>query len=260
MSPTVSGFTLRQRPVCRPAHDELLDILQRLGMGVIPRRILYVALGEKNMKKIISLVAACLVSAAAEAHADPLMKYNYLDVAYQWNTMTAFKDVEPTNGLDTKLSISPIENFAIEGGYNYAYGKYSKEIRNIFDFNPSALNYNTYSYGILGYLSYCKGLDFLLRVGGNHFDTTNEIAGQQEASSYNGVYAGAGSRYLATDDLELDANVLYQSNDLGGRDTAVWTYSGTALYAILDNVALKGDVGINNGSSVTLTAGVRVAM
>lgn len=205
------------------------------------------------MKKILSLFAAAMAFGATAASADPLMKYNYFDAAYQWNDTKGIHGVGPTNGVDTKLSISPFENFALEGGYNYANGDFSKTIRDAI--NVSSINYNTYSYGILGYVSYCPGLDFLARVGGNHFNANTDIVGDHVTEAADRVYAGGGSRYLLSDEIEVDANILYQN--VNG---ALWTYSGTALYTVAENVALKADAGIDNESSVTLTAGVRLAM
>jgi len=205
------------------------------------------------MKKILSLFAAALAFGATSASADPLMKYNYFDVGYQWNDTKGNKNVHPTNGVDTKLSISPFENFALEGGYNYANGQFAKDIRETFD--TSSINYNTWSYGILGYYSICNGFDLLARVGGNHFNANADIEGDHVTDAADRVYAGVGSRYLLTDDIEVDANILYQDVN-----KALWTYSGTALLAVAENVALKADAGIDNESSVTLGAGIRLAM
>lgn len=205
------------------------------------------------MKKILSFIAASMAFGATAASADPLMQYNYLDVAYQWNDTKGIQNTLPTNGVDTKLSVSPFENFALEGGYNYSNGDFSKSIRDLVD--TSSINYNTWSYGILGYFSYCPGLDLLARVGGNHFNSNADIEGDHVTDSADRVYAGVGSRYLVLDDLEVDGNILYQNVD-----TALWTYSGTALYTVMENVALKADAGIDNESSVTLTAGVRLTM
>ena len=205
------------------------------------------------MKKILSLFALAVAFGATAASADPLMKYNYFDVGYQWNDTKGNHDVHPTNGVDTKLSISPFENFALEGGYNYANGQFSNSIRETFD--TSSINYNTWTYGLLGYYSICQGMDVLARVGGNHFNTNADVEGDRITDSMDRVYAGIGSRYLLLDTLEIDGNILYQN-----LNTAVWTYSGTALYTILENVALKADAGIDNDSNVILGAGVRLAM
>lgn len=204
------------------------------------------------MKKIVSLFALALAFGATAASADPLMKYNYVDAAYQWRHNDS-NEVADSNGLDTKLSVSPIDNFAIEGGYNYAQAK-------VLD--VSNFNFNQFTYGVLGYYEICPGIQVLGRVGGKHFDTNGTIGDIRSSQSVDRVYAGAGSRYLLTDEIEVDADITYTApNDatINGPG-ANWTYAGTALYSILENVALKAGVSIDNSSNVALTGGVRVAM
>lgn len=203
------------------------------------------------MKRILSLGALALAFSASTASADPLMKYDYFDAAYQW-TSTDSDFIDNQNGLDTKISYSPIDNFAIEGGYNYARADITG--------TDIGSNSNSYTYGVLGYYSICPGFDLLGRVGGTHLnesfdghliDIDNfsfDVLGER-------VYAGIGSRYLLTDDIEFDANVTYV--DL---NNASWTYSGTGLLAVSENVALKADVAIDDDKDVALTGGVRLAM
>jgi hypothetical protein len=212
------------------------------------------------MKKIFSLLALAVAFTATPAFAGPfgpLMQYTYLDVAYEWNDAKGVDYAHPTNGVDTKLSISPFDNFAFEGGYNYSNGDFSNGISSVAD--VSSINYNTWTYGVLGYYTICPGMDILARVGGNHFDANADVEDSRLSSSDDRVYAGVGTRYLLLEDLEIDGNVLYQNQDKYGQ-VPQWTYSGTALFAILENVALKADAGINEDSSVTLGAGVRLAM
>lgn len=221
------------------------------------------------MKKILSLFALAVAFGATAASADPLMKYNYLDVSYQWNDTKGSQGVTPTNGVDTRLSISPFEYFALEGGYNYAQGDFTKTTQS--QFNPVSLgsiNYNTWTYGVLGYYHICPGFDILGRVGGAHYnvntsvslDTLDEtISEDATLVGKDRVYAGIGTRYLLLDTLEVDGNITYQNGN-PYKDTAVWTYSGTALYTLLENVALKADAGIDNDSTVVLGAGIRLAM
>ena len=198
------------------------------------------------MKRILSLGALALAFSASTASADPLMKYDYFDAAYQW-TSTDSDSFDNANGLDTKISYSPIDNFAIEGGYNYA--------RADFTGTDIGVNSNTYTYGVLGYYSICPGFDLLGRVGGTHLNDNFSFDGTKISASGERVYAGIGSRYLLTDDIEFDANVTYV--DL---DNASWTYSGTGLLAVSENVALKADVAIDDDKDVALTGGVRLAM
>ena len=198
------------------------------------------------MKRMLSLCALALAFSASTASADPLMKYDYFDAAYQW-TSTDSDSFDNANGLDTKISYSPIDNFAIEGGYNYA--------RADFTGTDIGVNSNTYTYGVLGYYSICPGFDLLGRVGGTHLNDNFSFDGTKISASGERVYAGIGSRYLLTDDIEFDANVTYV--DL---DNASWTYSGTGLLAVSENVALKADVAIDDDKDVALTGGVRLAM
>ncbi len=196
------------------------------------------------MKKILSFFALALAFGATTASADPLMKYDYFDAAYQW-THVDQKDVQDTNGLDTRLSYSPIDNFALEGGYNYARG----------DIFNSGFNYNEYTYGALGYYEICPGMHVLGRVGGKHFNANGNVAGEHISESQDRPYAGIGSRYLLTDEIEVDADITYVN--LNG---ANWTYAGTGFYTIAENVALKAAVSMDNDENVALTGGIRLAM
>ena len=196
------------------------------------------------MKKILSFFALALAFGATTASADPLMKYDYFDVAYQW-THVDQTNVQDTNGLDTRLSYSPIENFALEGGYNYARG-------DVFD---AGFNFNEFTYGILGYYEICPGMHVLGRVGGKHFNANGHVLDTHIDESEDRPYAGIGSRYLLTDEIEVDADITYV--DMNG---ANWTYAGTGLYTIAENVALKAAVSINNDTDVELTGGIRLAM
>jgi len=174
------------------------------------------------------------------------MKYDYFDAAYQWNH-TDSNSIDNTNGLDTKISYSPIDNFAIEGGYNYARADITG--------TDIGVNNNTYTYGVLGYYSICPGFDLLGRVGGTHLNANASVDGTKISASEERVYGGIGSRYLLTDEIEFDANITYA--DL---DTANWTYSGTGFLTVSENVALKADVAIDDNDNVALTGGVRLAM
>lgn len=198
------------------------------------------------MKRILSLCALALAFSATTASADPLMKYDYFDAAYQW-TSTDSDLIDNTNGLDTKISYSPIDNLAIEGGYNYARADITG--------TDIGVNSNSYTYGVLGYYSICPGFDLLGRFGGTHLNANASVDGTKISASEERVYAGIGSRYLLTDDIEFDANITYV--DL---DTASWTYSGTGLLAVSENVALKADVAIDDDKDLALTGGVRLAM
>jgi len=199
---------------------------------------------EKSMKKILSLCALALSFGAISASADPLMKYDYFDAAYQWRYNDQ-EDVDNGNGLDTKLSYSPVDNLALEGGYNYSRA----------DVFGSGFNFNEWTYGAVGYYEICPGMHVLGRVGGKHFNANGSVAGEHFSEGIDRAYAGIGSRYLLTDEIEVDADITYVN--LSG---ATWTYAGTGFYTIAENVALKAAVSIDNDTDVALTGGIRLAM
>ena len=202
---------------------------------------------ENLMKKM--LLAALLVACGATtASADPLMQYTYLDAAYQWTHLDT-TGLNDSNGLDAKASYAILDNVALEGGYNYINSGLTGSNVN--------LNQNTYRYGASAWYSYCNGIDLVGRVGGTHVS----LDSSKGDASENGVYAGATARYLISDTLEGDLDVLYDSvNSLTNISGANWGYSGTLLQTVADNVAVKAGVGIDSESNVALTAGVRLTM
>jgi opacity protein-like surface antigen len=199
------------------------------------------------MKKIVALVAVLLTASISPASAGPLMKYDYFDAAYEWTHVDG--DAQDANGLDSKLSFSPIENFALEGGYNFADSGL-----NTFEFGKFDIDQHIYRYGGLGYYTWCPGIDLIARVGGMHVRYDTNIPGISDGSD-NGVYAGVGVRYLFTDDIETNLDITWSRVTTGD-----WNYTGTAFYALAENVALKAGVGINDESDVNLFGGVRLAM
>lgn len=198
------------------------------------------------MKKMI-LAALLAVGGATTASADPLMKYTYADVSYQWAHVDA-AGVNDSNGVDTRASYSPLEHLALEFGYNYANSGIVGASQNI--------SQSFYRYGLAGYYSYCNGIDLVGRVGAAHRNA--DIGGSHDDD---GVYTGLAVRHQYSDTLELDAEALYDNttsiyNVTGGQ----WTYTGTALNALTDELALKLTAGIDADSDVFLTAGLRLAM
>lgn len=198
------------------------------------------------MKRLLPIVALLVAGFASNAEAQPLMNYTYADVAYQWTGIDqeGFGD---SNGLDSKLSYTPVDHFALEGGYNYLSTK----------FNPGNITtrQHLFSYGGAGWYSFCEGLDLVGRVGGLSSRVNFSGDGIDDSYNDNGVYAGGTVRYLVAEDLEADLNATYQNISTGS-----WLYSATGLYTVHENVALKGDVGIDSDSNVYLTGGVRLAM
>jgi Outer membrane protein beta-barrel domain len=202
---------------------------------------------ENLMKKM--LLAALLVACGATtASADPLMKYTYLDTAYQWTHLDT-TGLNDSNGVDVKGSYAILDNVALEGGYNYINSGLTGASINV--------NQNTFRYGASAWHSFCNGVDLVGRVGGTHVGVNSSIGDASE----NGVYAGATARYLLTDTLEGNLDALYDSaTSLTNITGANWTYSGTLLQTVADNVAVKAGVGIDSEQNVAITAGVRLAM
>lgn len=191
------------------------------------------------MKKFFSLAAVLVAGFSSAASADPLMTYNYVDAAYQWQYID--KDgIDNTNGLDAKVSYAIVDNFALEGGYAYA------------DNNQTIRNNDTFRYGGLGRYQYCNGIDLVGRVGGIHAD---DNAADLTNSDMNGVYAGVGVRSLITETFEGNANITYDRVGTGN-----WTYGVTGLYTVAENVALKVGGDLTNDTNVALLAGVRLGL
>lgn len=204
------------------------------------------------MKKLFALLAVSATTVATTASAQPLMTYTYADVAYQWTYINE-SGLDNANGLDVQLSASPIKHFALEGGYNYASTGFKTS--DILGTTSVDINTNVFTYGGAGWYTLQDGLDLVARVGGIHARANFSGYGESDSTSDNGVYAGLTLRYLALDDLETDLNVTYDRINTGS-----WTYSATALYAVHENVALKGDAGINDNSDVALLAGIRLSL
>jgi hypothetical protein len=199
------------------------------------------------MKKMI-LAALLSVGGVTTASADPLMKYTYADVSYQWAHVDA-EGVNDSNGVDTKLSYSPIENFALEGGYNYANSGFTGTSTN--------LNQSFFRYGVAGYYSYCNGIDFVARVGGTAVNLDSSAGDADD----NGVYSGLAVRHQLTDTVEVDAEALYDNvNSIYNVSGGQWTYTGTLLNTLTEDLALKLTAGIDADSDVFLTGGLRLAM
>jgi len=198
------------------------------------------------MKKMI-LAALLAVGGATTASADPLMKYTYADVSYQWAHVDA-EGLNDSNGVDTRVSYSPIENVAAEFGYNYANSGVTGTSTN--------LDQSFFRYGLAGYYSYCNGIDLVARVGASHvnFDVDGDY-------NTDGVYSGLAIRHQYSDTLELDAEALYDNvNSIYNVSGGTWTYTGTVLNSLTEDLALKLTAGIDADTDVFLTGGIRLAM
>jgi len=194
------------------------------------------------MKKLLACVCAALAALTSPAYAGPLMKYDYADVAYQWYHFddSAF---DTSNGVDARLSYSPLNHFALEGGYEYGSASGS-------DFSGN-INTHMFNYGGLGFYELCNGLNLLARVGGLHARANYD----GDTVSDNGMYAGAGLRYQLTEKLEGNFDATWSRINTGS-----WNFPATLFYAIADHVALKGQVSINSDADVGLLAGLRFTL
>jgi len=193
------------------------------------------------------LAALLAVGGATTASADPLMKYTYADVSYQWAHVDA-EGLNDSNGVDTKLSYSPLENIAAEFGYNYANSGFTGQSTNI--------DQSFFRYGLAGYYSYCNGIDLVARAGASHVNL--DAAGDADDD---GVYGGLAVRHQLTDTVEVDAEALYDNvNSIYNVSGGQWTYTGTVLNSLTEELALKLTAGIDADSDVFLTAGLRLAM
>jgi hypothetical protein len=175
------------------------------------------------------------------------MKYTYADVSYQWAHVDA-EGLNDSNGVDTKISYSPLENIAAEFGYNYANSGFTGQSTNI--------DQSFFRYGLAGYYSYCNGIDFVARVGASHVNI--DSAGDADDD---GVYSGLAVRHQLTDTVEVDAEALYDNvNSIYNVSGGQWTYTGTLLNTLTEDLALKLTAGIDADSDVFLTGGLRLAM
>jgi hypothetical protein len=190
------------------------------------------------MKKFLPLVAllgAALCFRSVPANADPLMNYNYFDLAYEW---VNYDDsiIDDSNGLNSQLSYAIIDNFAFEAGYEYK--------------NAGSIDGQLFSYGGAYWYTVEQGLDLVARVGGLHA----RLETDEDESSDNGVYAGGEVRYLLTKLYELDGTLTYANID-----ETTWTVGTSLLRALSDSLALGGGVSINDDSDVALQVGLRLA-
>lgn len=204
------------------------------------------------IKRSLFSLAIAVAGFASSASAQPLMNYTYADIAYQWTHIdeSGFDDA---NGVDVNLSYSPLKHFALEGGYNYLSTSANLSLpdqRFTFD-----VDQNVFTYGGAGWYSLQEDLDIVAHVGGIHARASTSGSGFDETVSDNGVYAGLTLRYLASDELETDIFATYDRIESGA-----WTYGVTGLYAVHENVALKGEAAIDNDSDVALLGGIRLAM
>ncbi len=184
------------------------------------------------------LLAVFLVGALnVTAYAEPLMRYTYLDLNYRW------LEIDPSgyggsssNDVTAALSISPVEHFALEGGYGYGN----------LDFGA---NRNTFSYGVVGYLSLTDSLDLYAHGGGLYTELDTGFF-EEEGE---GVYAGLGVRGLLSKSVEGAAEVQF-TDSLQQQ----WLSIASVVFAVHENIGVKGQVTVNDNGDAGMLIGVRV--
>lgn len=161
------------------------------------------------------------------------MNYNYFDLAYE---SISYDDsvIDDSNGFNSQLSYTIIDNVALEGGYDYL--------------NAGSLDGQLVSYGGAYWYTLKQGLDLVARVGGLHA----RIETDEAENTDNGVYVGGEVRYLLTELYELDGSITYANID-----EANWTVGTSLLRSMGDNFALRGGVAINDDSDLALQVGIR---
>ncbi len=192
------------------------------------------------MRKTLCLFMLSLLVCGVTAAQAQEISYNYAEAAYQW---VAFDEegVGNSNGLDTKLSVSPIEYFALETDYNFQS----------FKIDGMRTHLSSWTYGALGYYPFCDNVHAVFRIGGI---LAHENVLAWEGFTKNGIYSGAGLRYQFENDAELEGNITYSHLESSDAD---WEYEGVGLYPIVGKLALKGSAAINDEADVTLTGGLR---
>lgn len=195
------------------------------------------------IKKGLALFAS-LSLFASTAVASPLLSYNTADLGFKW---THFDDSEldNANGLEARVSHSPVENFFLEGGYNY----YNTEFSN-FD-----IDNHTFRYGGGAYLPFGCDDNFhlVLGVGGLHTDLNGDF---DAAYSDDGVYTGPSLRAKVSSEVELGIGSEFQDYDDAGNG---WIHNVNAIWAANDNLAIVAKAELTDESDVGVLGGVRYA-
>ena len=193
------------------------------------------------MKKFGLLALAAVLMAAAPCFADPIMKYNYFDLGYR-HMFFDEKSADDGNGLEAKVSFSPVEHFFLEGGYQYMdTGIHEVDI-----------DANTWTYGVGGYLDLCEETHLIARAGGIHEEIETDVGDADE----DGYYAGLKVRYDYDHQVELDASATYSNVDSDG----AWTYDASVLVPVADSVAVQFNAEIDDETNVGLLGGLRFTM
>ena len=197
------------------------------------------------MRKQLAALAAILVI-AAPSFAGPILSYNDVDLAYQ-HIFFDEKNADDGNGLLLRGRMSPVESFFLETSYTYTdTGIDGSEV-------GSDIDNHELRYGVGGYYNFCDEWHLVGRVGGIHNHTDIYHADHELNDGY---YMGAESRYDYEGKAELAAGVSYANV---GRDGS-WTYDGTAIIPVAENLGVLLNAAIDDETNVALTAGFRFAL
>jgi hypothetical protein len=200
---------------------------------------------NQHMKKItlaaMSLLFTCSVPAFAD---DPLLKYNQLDVAYQYtnNDSVDGSVLDNGNGLNTGLMVSPVEGFFLELGYDYN----DSGIKTGPDFNVQG-----FQYGIGGYTSLAEDLDLVGRVGGIAYKFTGDVP----LDTIDTVYVGGELRWAPCRVAEFNAGLTWLRYE--GNERNMVYHLGTVV-PVAENVGLTGRTEIDEDEAVALIVGGRL--
>lgn len=191
-------------------------------------------MGTVMKKALLSALFAGLCVAGTCASADPLLKYNNLDIAYRNTNPDSGTDL---NGLQLNASYSPIENLFLQLGYDYDA--------------ESNLDINTFEYGGGGWYELMPDLHLVGLIGGKHERFSFDEFG---STSIDIFYIGPQLRYKVIDPLELDGGYIWES----GEGETSNNFNVGLLLGFTDNLAARIAVEFLDGEDATrYTAGLR---
>ncbi len=196
------------------------------------------------IKKLSLFALVVSVMAVSSAKADPILNYNFLEADYVWTHFDE-SNLKDSNGLKADISFSPIENFFIEGGYDYVSSKTKTNL------GSHGVNIDTYKYGVGGFFPLQEKTHLVGRISGYH---TDGRADSNNASD-DGLGLGAAIRAALSPEFELEPLINYINYSEGN----FWDYGVKGLYALNQDVGLDGGIVLNDDKDLRLIAGARYA-
>ena len=195
-------------------------------------------------KKLILCALIVCGTAVSSAKADPILNYNYFSVDYVW---THFDEsgLKDSNGLQANVSWSPMENFFVEGGYDYVSSKTKT------DLGSHGVNIDTYKYGIGGFFPIEKTMHLVGRIDGYHTD------GRADGSNASDDGFGVGASLRVALDRQFEIEPLF--NYIHYSQSNFWDYGVRGIYAVNQNVGIDGGIVLNDDRDLRLIIGGRYA-